>query len=620
MCGIAGLILSEERNDLEVIGDRMINSLYRRGPDNSGKWFSEKKLLCHTRLSIIDLSDSASQPMFEENKFIIVFNGEIYNFLKLREILISLGHSFQTKSDTEVILKSFKQWGTNCFKKFNGMWALAIYDKEKDNLILSRDRFGIKPLYYYKDQKKIIFGSSIQSIFQSNLIEKKVSNKTLYQFLAYGKTDASQNSFYEQINIFPKSTYASLSLKENTIKIVFKKYWDPEYYVQNKNCINFKDAQKEFLELLENSVRNHSISDTKITSLISGGMDSSTIVCILSSLLNSNTFNKVFHSTVIDKRYDESIYAKKLSNQLNLSLSINSVFETQLISDISKLVEAQGQPFASTGIYLQWKLFENIHNQGYKVVLDGQGADEYLLGYLSFYLPYLLQMIKEKNFIKVASFIKNNFHKKSYWYLLERNFIDALYRLAGLKKKYSTNDKFLAENFLESSLIDKSNIRDFENPLDNKNSLLKNTILKYINQLSLPSLLRYADCNSMYFSIESRVPFLDHSLVEYALSLPDEFLINPRETKVILRSCSSKIVPDFISKRKDKIGFGTPNKEWTYNIIQSDILKDCLNSNFAKDILSKVILKDLKNNNYHSYSYDFLWRISSALLWKEICF
>ena len=586
MCGIFGRFLNkftqdiqEQNNCLKLAAD----SLYHRGPDDNGletfKIKSEEdkftKLLSlgHTRLSIIELSKKGHQPMSSrDGHYVIVYNGEIYNYKELRNELKDLGHTFNTQSDTEVLIAAWSQWGPESLKKLIGMFAFAIFDKTNQTLTLVRDAFGIKPLFYRNDVDSIYFASELPALIKLIPEKLNINLQRSYDYLVHNNYDSNSDTFFQEINHLLPAHFITFDLK-NVSKSKPVCWWKPNI-TTNPN-LSFEEAAQKLRTLFLDSVKLHLRSDVPLGVALSGGIDSSAVASVVRYLepnIPLNTFSYIAS--------DNSISEEKWIDLINVKLNANphkTVIESKEIeNDLDNLILKQGEPFGGTSIYAQYRLFKSIKKTGIKVILDGQGADEILAGYFGYPGQRLLSLIETKGWLAAHRFAKNwsSVTRKSYllaWmYFARLKLPEFLYQLFHnflhkvLKKKIGINffPSWLNYNYLSSHNIQFKEIRI---PLkkENKGQRVKEALANALMSKSLTSYLRHADRNSMAFSIESRVPFLTIPLVDFLLSLPEQYLISDEGiTKHIFRQAMRGIVPDEILDRKDKIGFTTPEDTW----------------------------------------------------------
>lgn len=578
MCGINGITACDEKA-IKL----MNNTLKHRGPDTLQYKLFSNLSLGHARLSIIDLTSAGNQPMTKFG-YTIVFNGEIYNYIELKEELIKKGYKFTTKTDTEVILAAYDFWGKDCLNKFNGMWAFAIYNPKKDELFLSRDRFGVKPLYYSVSDNKLIFSSEIKPILKLG-IKREPNIKTISSYLIKGIIDYDKNTFFEKIYNLEPGHYITWNLKNNKYSI--KRYYSIKL---NKIKISKKQAESKIQELLEDSIRLRYRSDVEVGCCLSGGLDSSTIVGVSDKLFHNHKL-KTFSAVFPGSKINEEKYMDIVSKKLNVKNYKTKPKYTDLLKDINDLIYYQEEPFGSTSIYAQYRVMKLVSEKNVKVLLDGQGADELFAGYHSYFNSYINQLIREK---RINEIIGSTLFWKYFLFYMCSN------------PKRITN-KILKIN---NSKLYKLKYQGI-------------TIPKYIDEYmllcmktSLRTLLKWEDKNSMRFSIESRVPFLDYRLVEFAFSLPYYYKIKNFETKYIFRKAIKDYIPKEIIDRKDKIGFATPENDWfktkefdkfVKDIIYSESFKSRPYWNYTE--IQKIYLK--KNKEYYSN----IWRIINTELW-----
>ena len=582
MCGIAGIYKYNTLVNKQEL-KKMTNSLIHRGPDGEGQWVNRKRNLGlgHRRLSIIDLSDKAAQPMHAFNqRYSITFNGEIYNYLELRTELINKGYTFITNSDTEVLLNAYDAYGEAFLQKLDGMFAFAIWDEKKQELFCARDRFGEKPFYYYKDKQQFVFASEMKAIFSYG-IEKTVDQQMIYLYLTYDVVENPNNkkqTFYKNISQLPASHSLTIS-SDRVVKI--KKYWGID--INKKSSLSFKEAQNKFIQLFDESLKRRMRSDVKVGSSLSGGVDSSSILCSVLQLFPNQSFN-TFTARFKDKKYDEGVFVDQLKKKCSFNAFNCYPKPDQIISDLDKIFYHQEEPFGTSSIIAQWEVMKTARANNTIVLLDGQGADESLGGYFKYFLPYLYEIKNTQDYKNQKQKIEKhlNIHsflsKQEEIRMIAPNIFDKLtdwtrpYRVlfsSDLAKDFKNEFKFSPTPFH----------RDL-----NLNSFLYNDLFKY----GLGKLLRFSDRNAMAHSVEVRLPYLSHQLVEFVFSLPSNYKIENGWTKHILRKSMQKRVPDHILFRKDKKGFQAPNS-W----LKEPKVMELINSSYS-------LLKDEK------YTKDFV--------------
>jgi asparagine synthase (glutamine-hydrolysing) len=538
MCGINGFTWLDE-----TLIRAMNKTTCNRGPDDEGVFVDNNVSLGHRRLSIIDLSPAGHQPMCNENETMwIIYNGEVYNFRQIRDELEHLGHKFKSRTDTEVILHSYEQWGTDSFDKFNGMWAFCIYDKGKKELILSRDRFGIKPLYYCLHNGQLIFSSMISAILAHD-IQTAPSENAIMQFLAYNLEHCDKNTFFKNVYSLEPGNFLKYDLKT-------KNYFIEKWYVPRcLENVTVEQVRRSFVE----SVESQTVADVPIGSCLSGGIDSSSIVCTLDKFLPYAfyTFSFIAPGNTID----ESKYIKEVGRRTKTKQFFTQISEDDFLNEFPDFVKALEEPVLGLSPYAQYRVMKLAHQQGAKVLLDGQGGDEIFAGYIYYFSYRFFDLLKRGKIL--------NFGREMFLYL--RNFKEFMpfglfafmlmpNRLKNCLWKTVVN-KWINHNFLEEVCGKNSDPRWQGMSLD---EILRLTLFS----TAIPHLLQWEDKSSMRWSIESRVPFLDLHLVETALSLAPEQKLQNGKTKIIFKEAVKDILPEMISGRTDKIGFGTPVDEF----------------------------------------------------------
>lgn len=584
MCSIAGIINFKQKISEDLL-KRMNFIQKHRGPDDQGYFIDTNVGLAHNRLSIIDLSPLGHQPMSNEDGTIwLVYNGEVYNYLELIPELKSKGHIFKSKSDTEAIIHAYEEYGIDCLQKLNGMFAFAIWDIRKKQLFCARDRFGIKPFYYYHKDNYLIFASEIKAILEDNEIDRSANSKVIYNFLEHGLLDYSNETSFCNIMQLPQAH--CLILQQDNFSI--RKYWDIDAQNElNGECDKF--YSEKFYELFEDSVKIHLRSDVPIGTCLSGGLDSSSIVCVANDLLfpddaqNVGERQKTFSSCFDDLRFDERKYINKVLEKTGAEA--NFVFPTPkgLIENIEKLIFHQDEPFNSASIFAQWNVMKLSKEKNVIVLLDGQGSDELLAGYPPYFSANFEELARKMAFFGLLK--ERALYAQSHGYSVLKSL---LFAIAGsiyqFFKNPDKNDMISFPSSLPDALSNNNN-----NPLGNLykpeyfKDILKNRLyFDCVRGYRLSPLLRYEDRNSMAFSLESRVPFLDYRLVEYIFSLPDKCRIYNGWTKAVLRNTMKDVLPEEIRMRKDKMGFVTPQDVWMKNDLKSWI-DDIFNSNSFKE-------------------------------------
>lgn len=607
MCGIT-VTLSPQINASQMMA---MNDLIRhRGPDDEGYvFFTEEQMLCmggrdtpsnvwfeqtsyqpvgrvaeanlsakchlafgHRRLSVVDLSALGHQPMCDvSRRYWITYNGEVYNHLELREELQKLGYQFNSHSDTEVILVAYQAWGESCLSRFNGMWAFSIYDQQEKVLFIARDRFGVKPLYYWNSPSgELAFSSEIKQFTAMRGWAANLNPQRTYDFLAWGLTDHTDETLFDRVYQLAPGCCISVDVSNHNASLtpdgrLKTKRWytlTPQVFTGT-----FDEAVEKFRQHLWDAVALRLRADVPIGSCLSGGLDSSSIVCVMKQLLSEQGgegLQKTFSACTGVKRFDERDWIEAVVESTGVEAHYVYPQLDNLFDEVPEITWHQDEPFGSTSIYAQWHVFRTAAESGVTVMLDGQGADEQLAGYHGFFSPRLGGLFKSGNWLTMLSELRamQRIHgysmSKGIQYLgnaiLPRGLRDELRRRVG---KTSQSPGWLdlgrlgcvpQDPFESTGAVGADTVRDLS--------------IAQLTASNLQMLLHWEDRDSMAHAIESRVPFLDYRLVEFVIGLPDEFKLSGGVTKRVLRSAMSEIIPDVIRDRMDKLGFVTPEEVW----------------------------------------------------------
>lgn len=625
MCGIAGIVSNKKKDNLENMINGMLETIVHRGPDGSGKkFFDDKVALGHRRLAIIDLSEKGLQPMEWNKRYWITFNGEIYNYKELREQLIKeKNFSFESETDTEVILAAFAAWGEKCVNYFNGMWSFAIFDRNNQKMFCSRDRYGVKPFYYSMVDDYFVFGSEIKEILKISKGLIKANQKKLEAFLVNGLLDTNNETMFE--GIFQLEGGCNLWLDNKTLNYKIERWHHIEKIKSNsfgkkKNCEIFR--KKLFL-----AIRLRLRSDVPIGSCLSGGLDSSAIVCIANSILKEekdNVEQYTITSCFTDEKYDEQKYADAVTEKTGtISYKIYPDID-KFFKEIDKIVWHMDEPFISMSMFAQWNIFREAKRKGLKVMLDGQGADEQLAGYTSFYNALFYDLLKKGK-------VKRLFRE-----------IKGFKRIRAESEKMSTVERvfsLIARFMIPGSLLYKIRLRynDKKTELPFAKRMYFNDVIMSKNKLcdgknqqrfvygnmytGMRALLHYEDRDSMAHSIEARVPFLDADLSEFIYSIPLEEKIEDGKTKDILREALKDVLPESIYRRYSKLGFVTPQDAWineNKEFFYSELEKGCER---LKTLIDKKRILNWYKNNIGKDSAavgNIAFRIICAAHWADV--
>jgi asparagine synthase (glutamine-hydrolysing) len=548
----------------------------------------------------------------------IIYNGEIYNYLELRAELSAKGHRFKSQSDTEVILHAYQEYGPNCVRHFNGMFALALWDAQQQRLFLARDRFGIKPLYFFRAAHQFLFASEIKALLAVMKKRPSPNQQLVYDFLTLGVLDHTNDTFFAGIHKLPPAHYMLVDAagREQT-----ERYWDFEVSSEVTPLSDKTLAEKSqaFFDLFAESVRSHLISDVPVGSCLSGGLDSSAVVAVIGRLIHEHkaaavgvrqqTFSACYdHSNLDEQPFIDHVI------QATGALS-HRIFPTAdgFKKDLPQLLWHQEEPFSGTSMYAQWEVMRSARDHGVTVLLDGQGADEQLLGYRKFYVFYVKHLLcNGRPGLGLREMLK---HFSSRKVLMTLQWQRGLRYWRGAQIGSVAFAKQLLRDSFRQAFAD-SDVR-----LTAANDDLGARLKADMTRFSLPVLLRYEDKNSMAFSREARVPFLDHRLVEYVAGLPLNLKLRDGWTKYCLRRGAQNVVPKKILERKDKIGFATPEEEWFRRALKDDIRQTFHQATFLPEFIK---LPDLQkhfdafvNGKRPLLSSDFFFRFFILERWAQ---
>lgn len=594
----------------------MTDAVAHRGPDGEGLWQHEsgEVLLGHRRLSIIDLSNAGSQPMAYTDRYTIIHNGEIYNYIELREELAKKGYSFCSQTDTEVIAAAYDCWQDECVDRFDGMFAFAIWDEKEKHLFAARDRFGEKPFFYYFNGKELLFASEMKALWAAG-IERIPNQQMLFNFITIGYTDnPSQPSetFYENISKLPPATILKYNSKSN--ELALEKYWDIDQDYVNKKITDSEAAEK-FTHLFNIAVKRRLRSDVTIGTSLSGGLDSSSIISVINELQVMNYKPQAFTATFPGFEKDELEFSKQVVNKFSLQQFTAGFSPDEMMKDWEKLSYHQEEPFGSASIYAQYKVYELAKLQHVKVLLDGQGADETLAGYHKYFKWYWQELFRNRKLFRSKELkaakemgVQDKFGFKNMIAAYFPGFATVTLENQYLLKAIRHED--LTKNFVK--------LQSKEAYYTTPDHYTLNGVL-YFNTCThgLEELLRYADRNSMAHGREVRLPFLSHELVEFIFSLPANFKIRKGWTKWLLRQTMTNKLPEAIVWRKDKVGFEPPQKNWMENKQVQDAIHEARKKLVAEKVLKpEVLQKKIQPLASHdAENYD--WRyFSAATLFK----
>ena len=552
MCGIAGIVHAGTPRDNSAAVRKMIALQRHRGPDGEGCYSSSHAALGHCRLAILDVSAAGHQPMSDpDRRYWLTFNGEIYNYIELADQLRSHGHKFRSRSDTEVLVAAYRQWGTGCLERLRGMFAFAIWDEQDQRLFAARDRLGIKPFHYVvnTDQTQLAFASELKAL-REVLPHWRVNVRLAREFLAWNLLDHDPaETMLRDVWRLPQGHYLTWHAHDG---LKLRRYWSLDV----NDALHSSERERpkliaEFRERFAESVSLHLRSDVPVGSCLSGGLDSSAIVCAARAELQArgawqadwqHTFSACFEEPHLDeRRYIRSVTEATQSRN-------HEVFPSgqRMADEIDRWLWHQEEPVGGCGVYAQYCVARLARENGIKVLLDGQGADEQLAGYRKFIFVYLRQLFESRHYVEAAREAMAFF---SSWDILK------------------TLELADGRRYIGSSIPELAHLwRRVECPLPPSRLLLGASLGRRLQAdmtiYSLPLLLRFEDRNTMAFGVESRVPYVDHVFVEWMAALPADLRLSRGWTTLILRESLRDLLPPMIRSRKTKLGFSTPESAW----------------------------------------------------------
>lgn len=596
------------------------------GPDTNDGTLAAKQLLQvpsdtswkvgfgHRRLSIIDLSPGGHQPMVHgPTGLTITFNGEVYNYREIRDELKTLGHVFHSQSDTEVILVAWAQWGQQALSRFNGMFAFVIFDPRVQEIYAVRDRFGVKPVYWYHDAQYFGIASEPKQFKTIPSFKADINKDIAYQYLAYGRLDYDTHTFYQNIQQIRGGELLRYAIGKDAKPQIQKWY---ELPLHRRWQGSDKQAIERFRELFFESVKLRLRSDVTVGSCLSGGLDSSAIVCTMAEILAKEPSHhgiKTITACFDNKKYDEWEYAKAVIDKTQATA--HQVFPSfeNLQEELSKLMWHMDEPFGSTSQYSQWAVFKGAAQAGLKVMLDGQGSDEQLAGYNSNELPLYAGLMRSMKWGQLYKELQS--YKQLSGQFPKSQVLGAALRTYPFLKAVLPKHLRGAGRAKPIHWIREAHEDAYQLPLPLK---LQDTLVQQTLFTSLPVLLRYEDRNSMAWSIESRVPFMDYRFVEFNMSLPEHLIFPNGTRKYILREAMRPIFPQKIYERKDKMGFVTPEEVWLKGQ-GKDWLFDCSEKSISHlpELFDKTsVYKALDGMLSDKVKFDFsYWRMACMGLW-----
>lgn len=649
MCGIAGIVyFSKSENTDQSLIQLMTQSIRHRGPDDEGFLLaSDRNYSCafsedtpemcrqqsfcyspsshiknikrnfpvqlgHRRLSIIDLSPAGHQPMCSPDaRYWITFNGEIYNFVELRERLKQQGFSFTSQTDTEVILRAYECWGPQCVNEFNGMWSFVIYDRTENILFGSRDRFGVKPFYYFKNSDLFAFASEQKALLQLPSVNRIINHAAVFDFLVLNKAEAEAESMFKNIFELQPSHSFTLNIKTGDLRIW--KYYQLQWNSQFENFSPEKSSYyiSSVRELVKKAIDIRLRSDAPVGTCLSGGIDSSTIVCVMNELMKERNYKQIgvkqnaFTVCFDDVRFDESEWAKSVVDKTQTLWHRTFPKRDDFLRDLEHLIYGHDVPIWSVGSYAQYRVMQLAKESGIKVLLDGQGGDELFGGYKH----YMLSLLQEyRNHSERAGYRNERkyFNEVNGKYFIPKVILKKwLERSAPflLKKIFFKDLQFINHELLYQ-------YRERWESISRQPASLNDALQNDFSGNFLKELLLREDRNGMIHSVESRVPFADDiPLIEFMFDVPGIYKIRNAQSKYLLRESFKDILPYEIYSRSDKMGYSSPNNQWLSELREQfrpyfdSSLKDFINLDLLNKQFDSFFNKPNRPENYRAFKF-----------------
>ncbi|MBR1748344.1 MAG: asparagine synthase (glutamine-hydrolyzing) [Bacilli bacterium] len=601
MCGIAGII-GKDKNNKKYI-KKMCDRIAHRGPDDENYYIGKNVALGHRRLSIIDISGGI-QPMFSNDKrYVVIFNGEIYNYQELKEELND--YDYQTKSDTEVLLSGYIKWGSDLPKHLRGMFAFAIYDTKEDTLFAARDPFGIKPFYYYQTEETFLFASEIKEFLEHPAFEKKFNQKILPSYLSFSFTPTTE-TFFEGVYRLDAGSY--LTYKDKHLEI--KKYYKLEFPIEKKD---YEETVDKIEEVMKDSVNHHMISDVEVGSFLSSGIDSSYLVCLAKP-------NKTYTVGYDIPRYDETNYAKDLAEKIGIENKNKKISKEEYMEALDKVIYHMDEPASDPAVVALY-FVSQLASKDVKVVLSGEGADEFFGGY-----NYYREEVDFAFYNKIPFLIRHGISKICSLFPSVRGINFLVRRGERLEDSYIGVNKVWQDRERKKLLKQKIELQNKEitkpiyDEFKDESTIVKMQAID-IHFWLMKDILQKADRMTMANSLEGRVPFVDKEVFKVASSLPLDYKVTKDNTKVALRSAAKRSIPNEAYKKK-KLGFPVPIRDWMREEDLYQEIKKSFESEIAQSLFNtKYLLKMLEDHkNKKRDHYRKVWNVYCFLKWYHIFF
>ncbi len=620
MCGIAGVIAKDSEIDRELF-EQMTDMVSHRGPDDRGTWYNDHVALGHRRLSILDLSEAGHQPFVYKERYIVVYNGEIYNYIELKEELKGQGYEFRTTCDTEILVAAYDCWGENCTEHFNGMWGFAIYDTVKQTVFCSRDRYGVKPFYYSESGDLFIFGSEIKQILHMADRQVYANKERLLRYLYYGELDRSEETMFDGVYQLLPGESLILDVPAHTYRKM--RYYDLYDHIHcRKDAGSYRQAAAAFWDNYRSAVELRLRSDVTLGFCFSAGLDSPANACQAHHPDKDLRQETVTYCSEYEE-YDEQEYADVISDHVGCNTHKTYSDAADLLSELDKVIWHNDEPFGSTAVFASWCTFKEAAANGLKVMIDGQGADELMAGYIMYFPTYFISLLKKGRIIKYC--------KEVFWYYYRRLKPKSYMSLQDIVvkpfKMTFTGRKNLQDDIRKKNAEDGSSpftVEQIDHLYDYSDANIYDDLDRFVDEdfASLLPLLHYEDRNTMAHSIESRLPFLDYRMVDSIGAMPITYKIRRGMTKAVMREALKGVLPEKVRMRVSKFGFVTPEDKWinsNVDMFEEEMTKAAriLSDNHILDH-DRVISWWNAEKGKVRRGYRLPWRIVCAAHWFEV--
>lgn len=616
MCSIAGIISPSPI--APSLLQAMNAAMRHRGPDGEGYYAwndaSTQIGFAHNRLRVIDTSAASDQPFRYRNRYVLVYNGEIYNYRELRNQLRTMGHAFHTEGDTEVLAAAYAAWGEACLEQLDGMFAFAIWDEQEKQFFAGRDRFGEKPFYYHYDaaQQRLIFASEIKGLLAAGM-DASVNHAMLYNYLTLGHTKQvafPENTFYQHIFQLPPAHFITMKAGEAPAQA---RYFDLDKETRNRD--DASTVKQEFSQLLIRAVDTRLRSDLPCGTSLSGGIDSSAIAALCHQLGGKTFAHRAFSAVFPGFEKDESPFIEQVAQSCQLESFTTTPDARSFADNLLALVRCQDEPFGSASVFAQWCVYRLARENGVTVLLDGQGADEVLGGYTKYTHWFLQEQVRAEGWAKASeaarAFQKNGFMEQWGW----RNRMAAIFpawtamKLRSRAVKEQKNNPYIDEAYRRSHA---HNYGIFKPIVEKLNDIQYHDLMV----MGLEELLRYADRNAMAHSREVRLPFLQHQLVQFVLSTPSSYRYRDGYSKWMLRETVKTLLPKALVWRSGKIGFEPPQQIWMQDAAVKSLVMEGRKKLVDRQILKPGVLHQpvRASDSHAAHNFDFRCMIAGAWL------